>query len=120
MKLHRRNKMIDIYTSISFNIKKNEIIICTDAGRPMRPLFYIANGGVSYERENVMEKYQNNTITWDNIIYGFGASSRSALKEDCNITVTEKSIESLVRNASVVDYLDTTEMNNILLQNQMI
>ena len=25
MKLHRRNKMIDIYTSITFNIKRNEI-----------------------------------------------------------------------------------------------
>ena len=115
MKLHRRNKMIDIYTSISFNIKKNEIIICTDAGRPMRPLFYISDGEISYERENVMEKYQNNTITWNNIIYGFDSSSRTALKEDCNIAVTEKSIESLVRNASVVDYLDTPEMNNILL-----
>ena len=91
--------MIDIYTSISFNIKKNEIIICTDAGRPMRPLFYIANGGVSYERENVIEKYQNNTITWNNIIYGFGSSKKDALDEECKINITEKSIESLIRNS---------------------
>ena len=38
MKLHKRNNMIDIYTSIAFNISRNELSICTDAGRPIRPL----------------------------------------------------------------------------------
>ena len=51
MRLHRRNNMIDIYTSIAFNIKNNEILICSDAGRPMRPLFYLMNNMISYERE---------------------------------------------------------------------
>ena len=59
MKLHRRNNMIDIYTSIHFNIKNNEIIICSDAGRPIRPLFYIMDGELSYQRENVAAKYDN-------------------------------------------------------------
>ena len=62
MKLHRRNNMIDIYTSLAFNIKK-EINICTDAGRPIRPLFYMmADNKISYERKNVLNKYKNNNL----------------------------------------------------------
>ena len=115
MKLHRRNKMIDIYTSIAFNIKRNEISICTDAGRPMRPLFYIMNGDISYERDNVLQAYESDTITWKNIISGFNSQSKDALDEECKISLTEKSVENLVRNASVVDYLDTPEADSIML-----
>ena len=115
MKLHRRNKMIDIYTSIAFNIKLNEISICTDAGRPMRPLFYIMNNQISYERDNVLKLYGNNEITWNNIIYGFNNQSKNVLEEECIINITEKTVENLVRNAAVVDYLDTPETNNIML-----
>ena len=114
MKLHRRNKMIDIFTSITFNIKRNEVSICTDAGRPMRPLFYLMNGEISYERDNVIEAYQNDSITWKNIISGFN-NKKNALEEDCKINVTPKSIDSLIRNASVVDYLDSSETNSIML-----
>ena len=115
MKLHRRNQMIDIYTSIAFNFKLNEISVCTDAGRPMRPLFYLMNGEISYERDNVLDAYKNNQITWNNIIKGFNNQGKDMLEDECSINVTEKSIESLVRNASVIDYLDTPEANGMML-----
>ena len=115
MKLHRRNKMIDIYTSITFNIKRNEISICTDAGRPMRPLFYVMNDEISFEREKVLEAYKNDTIRWSNIIYGFNKQKKDALEDECKINITPKSIESLISNASVVDYLDAAETNSIML-----
>jgi len=38
LKLYRRNNLINILTSISWNIKDNEIRILTEAGRPSRPL----------------------------------------------------------------------------------
>ena len=100
MKLHRRNNMIDIYTSISFDVKNNEISICTDAGRPMRPLFYIMNDEISYERENVLKAYENDSITWENIVHGFGNKKKDILEDDCKISITEKKIETLVKNAS--------------------
>ena len=40
---------------------------------------------------------------------------KNALEEDCKINITPKSIESLIRNASVVDYLDSPETNSIML-----
>ncbi len=117
MKLHRRNNMIDIYTSIAFNIQRNEISLCTDAGRPMRPLFYVMDGEISFERDNVLEAYKNNTIKWQNIISGFNSKStqHNVLNEECKINITEKSVGSLIRNAAVVDYLDTPETNSIML-----
>tara|TARA_B100000900_G_scaffold413084_1_gene436237 strand:- start:19757 stop:24193 length:4437 start_codon:yes stop_codon:yes gene_type:complete len=114
MRLHRRNNMIDIYTSISFNIKNNEILICSDSGRPMRPLFYLMNNIISYEREKILKLYDNNSISWDNIIHGFG-KSKNILEKDCKINLDEKTINSLVENACLVDYLDTVELNNMLL-----
>ena len=114
MRLHRRNNMIDIYTSIAFNIKNNEIRICSDAGRPMRPLFYLMNSMISYEREKVLKLYDDNSISWENIIHGFG-KSKNILEKDCKINLDEKTIASLVENSCLVDYLDTLELNNMLL-----
>ena len=119
MKLHRRNNMIDIYTSIHFNIERNEISICTDAGRPIRPLFYVMNGEISFERDDVLEAYKNNSITWNNIVYGFNKQSKDVLDNECKIIITEKKMESLVKNASVVDYIDTPEANGIMLAHSM-
>ena len=120
MKLHRRNHMIDIYTSISFNIKRNEILICTDSGRPMRPLFYIMNDKLSYDREFILKKYDDDSITWKNIIYGFNNSDKNYLEEDCKINITTKSMESLIDKANIVDYMDTNELNSMLLAHSNI
>ena len=116
MKLHRRNNLIDIYTSIYFDYQKNEILICTDAGRPTRPLFYMFNNELSFERDTVMEKYDKNDITWNQLIYGFG-NKTSALERGCKITFTEATIESLLKNSSVLEYIDTQEGEGMLLAN---
>lgn len=114
MKLHRRNGMIDIYTSVSFNIKRNEIIIFTDAGRLMRPLFFMMEGMISYERDKVLAAYENNSISWTNIIKGFN-TPKDALEESCKIVITSASVEKLIENASVVEYIDTEEAESALL-----
>lgn len=44
MKLYRRNGLLPTYTSISFSYEKNEIYVYTDAGRLLRPIYYIENG----------------------------------------------------------------------------
>tara|TARA_A100001015_G_C15043806_1_gene741847 strand:- start:4738 stop:7326 length:2589 start_codon:yes stop_codon:yes gene_type:complete len=62
-----------------------------------------------------MELLNNNKITWENIIYGFNNKSKNILEDDCDINITEKSITNLIKNASLVDYLDTNETNGILL-----
>ena len=57
MRLHKRNNIIDIFTSIYFNIRFNEINIFTDGGRHIRPLFYMYNDEMSYERAKILKLY---------------------------------------------------------------
>jgi DNA-directed RNA polymerase II subunit RPB2 len=40
MKLFRRNSLLPMYTSITFDIKTNTVYIYTDGGRLCRPIFY--------------------------------------------------------------------------------
>jgi DNA-directed RNA polymerase II subunit RPB2 len=97
MKLYRRNAIIPIFTSISFDYNRNEIQIYTDAGRLTRPLYYIENGGLttnsrenihknkkSFERSNVIEKLKTGTINWEQIVSGFGKKNdeRFSIKEN--------------------------------------
>ena len=120
MRLHRRNNLIDIYTSIFFDIKRNEILICSDAGRPTRPLFYMYNNELSFEREKVMNKYDKNELTWNNIIYGFGNEKKSYLNNNCKITFTTASVEKLLNDSAIVEYIDTQEGEGMLLANSQL
>ena len=114
MKLHRRNNMIDTFTSIGFDIKKNEIIICTDSGRPVRPLYYIMNGIESWNRDILKQKIQDDTISWLQLTKGFG-NKKNLLEEDCKITLNKATHESLLHNASVLEYIDTSEAETMIL-----
>jgi DNA-directed RNA polymerase beta subunit len=59
-KLYKRNGLIPIFTSISFNYQHNEINIYTDAGRLTRPIYYIdENKKESFNRKDIMEKIKN-------------------------------------------------------------
>ena len=112
MKLHRRNNMIDIFTSVGFDIKKNEIIICTDSGRPVRPLYYIMNDTPSWDKDIFNEKIMNGSIKWNELIKGFG-NKKNILEDDCNISINKNTVESLIRNASVLEYIDTSKLKLI-------
>ena len=72
-KLYRRNALIPIYTSISFEIKLNTIFIYTDAGRVCRPVFYFDNETkqMSIFKKNILKLIQNNEFTWKDLITGF-------------------------------------------------
>jgi DNA-directed RNA polymerase II subunit RPB2 len=71
LKLYRRNGIIPVFTSISFDYEHNEINIYTDAGRLSRPIYYIDNNEKSYDRKNILEMIQEETITWQQIVSGF-------------------------------------------------
>ena len=102
LRLMKRNSIIDIYTSISFNTKKNEIIIWTDSGRPCRPLYYMHSDNVlSHERPEVKERFDGKKITFQQIVGGFG---KYELMDPKNAP------DSLLKKqSSVVEYVDTIE-----------
>lgn len=98
-KKYKRLGVINIQTGISWNIIKNEIWICTEAGRCIRPLFIIDNiddvNKIRFQKEHV-DKYINNDEQsgWMNLLIGSG----NIEKED-----------------SIVEYLDVEECNTSMI-----
>jgi len=129
LKLYRRNGLISIYTSISFNYEHNEINIFTDAGRLTRPIFYIDNGKISYERKKIMELLLEEKITWEQIISGFKkkADDNYLTKNNKLYNIKDlypdldgsldKIYSEMQEYKSLVDYVDTSEEETALITN---
>jgi len=93
LKLYRRNGILPIYMSIVFDYEKNEIYIYTDAGRLIRPIYYIdsADEGtgsgsgsgsgsgtrksplvkISYQRKNIIDIIKRGEFDWQQLLSGF-------------------------------------------------
>jgi len=69
LKLLKRNALISIYTSISWDIIQNEINILTEAGRCCRPVYVIHNKKLLIEK--YIEKIKNSEMKWNKMITGF-------------------------------------------------
>jgi len=128
LKLNRRNGIIPIYTSISFDYEHNELHIYTDAGRLTRPIYYIENGKVSFERKEIVDLLMNGKITWEQIVSGFDEKKDPLFNSKNNIlydlkelypNISDKSkehiLETLLTHKSAVDYIDTAEEETALI-----
>jgi DNA-directed RNA polymerase II subunit RPB2 len=85
--------IINIYTSITFNLKKMEIYICNDGGRLTRPLLKIKNNHLLLTK-SIIQGLENSTITWNDLL--------------TNINIKE----------SVIEYIDPDEQNEIMIANK--
>jgi DNA-directed RNA polymerase II subunit RPB2 len=121
LKLLRRNGVIPIFMSISFDYTHNELNIYSDDGRLTRPIYYIDKGTPSFIRDTHIMNILNGSITWNQIISGFKE------KKDENFNVKNNkiydldelydngTIENLYKYKSLVDYVDTSEEENSLI-----
>ena len=105
-KLYRRNGIIPIFISISFDYVNNEIHIFSDSGRLTRPIYYIdrKTGNASYE--------DFKDFTWSQIVRGqhekeFHYKKNIFYKIE-NLD-SDIQIESLKNTQAIVDYIDTSE-----------
>lgn len=127
LKLYRRNGIIPTFTSISFNYQNNEINIFTDVGRLTRPIYYIEDGNLSFNRQDVTELFTNGKITWQQITSGFLEKSDEEFSIKSNKTYDlnelykdigenlERISKVLEANKSVVDFIDTAESESALI-----
>jgi DNA-directed RNA polymerase II subunit RPB2 len=127
LKLYRRNGVIPIYTSISFNYQHNEVHIYTDAGRLSRPVYYVENLKVSYDRKEIKELFESGNITWEQIVSGFLKKTDENFKSKNNRIYElmelykelgeskEEVYRKLDKYKSMVDYVDTTEEESALI-----
>jgi len=59
--------IINIYTSIVFDYKLNEIRICNDGGRLTRPVLRVKDKNVLLT-QNVIDRLNKNELTWDDLL----------------------------------------------------
>jgi DNA-directed RNA polymerase II subunit RPB2 len=137
LKLYRRNGIIPVFTSISFDYEHNEINIYTDSGRLTRPIYYIDKNEKSYDRKGVLEMIQEEKITWQQIVSGFKNKNDenfyfksnkvyeiNELYNDLQFNPRDngsdndnfiKVYHELQKYKSVVDYLDVSEEEAALI-----
>ena len=118
LKLYRRNSLINIFTSLSFDYYRNELIIYTDAGRICHPVLYTNGNQISYERENIINDFLSKEIDWKKCISGFLPKKKEFELHDSpvfELTDLYDTNDNLEENMAIIDYVDTNEMDGIKL-----
>ena len=90
MKQKKYMGIISIYTSVVFEYTLNEIQLCTDSGRLVRPLFKVQQGKLLYTPE-ISSQLKHGKLTWNDLLIG----------------------------NSVLEYIDPCEQNNSLISMTM-
>ena len=116
--IYKRNGLIPILSTISFNIQDNLIEIFCDSGRLTRPIFYMDNEMPSYHK--VLDKLNQNKFTWNELLTGFIKKNYEAInytniykiEELYNDTVT---LDNLTKHQGILDFIDSSIMNTALI-----
>jgi len=137
IKLYRRNALLPIYTSASFENDQNAIFIYCDKGRLTRPLFYFDENLGKFSFENpaflsVLKKEKDNAMTWQNLIAGFNPKLLPSfhcddmkiykLHELYDVDAKETNpakYDRFLKNKAVIDYVDTNESESTLIAMNM-
>ncbi len=107
MRAMRRNGAINIYTSISWHIFKNEIHIWSDSGRLCRPLYVVRNNKINISDEYVAEMKKNG-YTWKDMLAHPIKSNMAKNKDEIGCADYDDS-------ATLIEYLDVEEIDTCMV-----
>jgi DNA-directed RNA polymerase II subunit RPB2 len=95
---YKRKGVINIYTSISWDISKNMINISTEAGRCVRPIYIVnPSNKLLFDKKYVLA-LKNKEITWKNMI------------ADITLNNTEQD-----KFESIIEFVDVEENNTLMI-----
>ena len=95
LKEARRNGVINIYTSVCWNVEQNNISIYRDAGRLCRPLYIVENNKLLVTKD-IIKKIKDKKLNWDDFI--------------CKKNVVNKS-----SCQTFIEYIDIEESDTIMV-----
>ena len=128
IKIFRRNGLLPIYMSVSFDIKLNTINIFTDEGRLTRPILYkdTETKKFYFENSDIKKRIENNDFTWQELITGFNEKKVETydptkiyelheLYDGVGSDINPMKYEKFIKNKAIIDYLDTSESEDVLI-----
>ena len=128
LRLFRRNALIPVYTSVTFNISHNTIYIYTDAGRICRPVFYRDHETHKMSYEHNLTKIAENDFTWNELVAGFNRKKLSdfhpdqykmyelnELYEGIDVETNPAKLKRFLEDKAVIDYIDPNETEDALI-----
>lgn len=116
LKLLKKNALINIFTSVSWDIFQNEINILTEAGRCCRPLYVVDKSKLLIE--DYISDLKTKKLAWNDLITGSSLKNVDVLdynyispkkvfgniKNDALLTILEK-------NQAPIEFIDVEEAN---------
>ena len=130
IRLYRRNGLLPIYTSVTFQISENTVYIYTDAGRICRPIFYRdpETNKMSFDRDVVKKHLDEGDYSWNDLVSGFNRKSikdfnpndykmyeLSELYEGIDSETNPSRLKRFLEEKAIIDYIDTNETENSLI-----
>ncbi len=120
IKLHRRNGLIPVYTSVNFDVHQNVIFVFVDAGRICRPLYFREKEMSNVRLENELKKHK---YSWQDLVSGFNKRKEVVnegmfykLGELYEVSPEEDSRAKRFHDKkALLDYVDKNEEETIVL-----
>jgi len=134
IKLFRRNGLVPIHTSVTFNIKLNTVFIYTDAGRVCRPIFYVDENGEetsripAFAKKEILDKLKKNDFNWNDLVTGFNPKKIEKYKnalpriyelhelyDGVGKETNPAKLKTFHEKKAIIDYIDPSESENALI-----
>ena len=129
IKLFRRNALLPIYISVTFDIKQRTIFLYADGGRICRPIFYRDDETkkMSFDNKDIISKIKNDKFSWNDLISGFNKKidgfkpnnykiyELNELYEGIETEINPAKLERFKKNKAIIDYIDSSESEDALI-----
>jgi len=130
-KIFRRNALLPIFLSISFDIRQNTIWIYTDEGRYSRPVFYKDDDHFFFDQPHsaTMKSLESGDFNWTDLVCGFNKRKTDIpfdpkelqiyelyeLYDGVDKEINPFKIKRFIENKAIIDFIDTSESENMLI-----
>ena len=133
IKLFRRNALLPIFMSVTFDIKTNTIFVYTDSGRVSRPIFYQDDDTkkMSFEHKELQELLSKteNKVRWNDLVTGFNKKRADVgfdpstsriyelfeLYEGIEKETNPQKLERFLVRKAMIDFIDCSESENAFI-----
>jgi DNA-directed RNA polymerase II subunit RPB2 len=130
-RLYRRNALLPIYSSATFDFRLKTIFVYTDGGRLSRPIFYKddSTNKLSYMSKKMLKRLQDGEFSWNELTTGFNKKREHItfnpsemniyklheLYEGVENETNPAKLDRFLHDKAVLDYIDSSESEHTLI-----